>query len=522
MSRNVAIAALVGLSLTLAGCDDAFLDTLPPSQISDQIFWTQPQDALLAVNAIYRDVMGQDKLFLDNATDDSYAQKYFEAQGSQFYGNGSADANTGWGNGIWATNYRAISRANELLANIDRIQGLSPALADRYKGEASFLRAYYYNMLVSLYGDVPLILKVLTIQEGRDQTRTPKDQVVDQILEDLDYAASVLPTSSGPDDTGRATKGAALALKARAALYAGRFDVAAQAAKAVMDLGVYSLYPSYRELFWNVGEGNSEVIFDKQYVQNIASSSLFDLFAPKSLLGGNDNSPLRPLVDSYYMKDGLPITESPLYDASDPYANRDPRLYATILYPGAEFMGQTFQSAPNADSPDAAKSGFDATASGYGMAKYVDPADAPSRDNTGLNVILIRYADVLLMYAEAKNEVSGPDPSVHAALDEVRERVDMPDVAPGKSQDELREIIRHERRVELALEGLRLFDIRRWKIAEEVMPGMIYGIDYIDDDGAKQTVQIEQRRFQVPRDYLWGIPANEIILAPGLTQNPGW
>lgn len=521
MNRHIALTALVGLGLALGGCDDAFLNTLPPSQISDQIFWTQPQDALLAVNAIYRDVMGQDKLFFDNATDDSYAQKYFEAQGSQFYGNGSADANTGWGNGIWGADYRAISRANELLANIDRITGLNPKLADRYKGEASFLRAYYYNMLVSLYGDVPLVLKVLTIQEGKEQTRTPKAQVVDQIIKDLDYAASVLPNSYGPDDQGRATKGAALALKARAALYDGRWDVAAQAAKAVMDLGVYSLYPDYRNLFLNVGEGNSEVIFDKQYVQNIASSDLFDFFAPKSLLGGNDNSPLRPLVDSYYMKDGLPITESPLYDEAHPYANRDPRLYATILYPGAEFMGATFESAPNSNSPDAAKSGFDATASGYGMIKYVDPADQPNRDNTGLNVILLRYADVLLMYAEAKNEVSGPDPSIYAAIDQVRERAGMPDVTPGQSKEALRETIRHERRVELALEGLRLFDIRRWKIAENVMPGMIYGIDYVED-GVKKTVQIEQRRFQVPRDYLWGIPANEVILAPGLTQNPGW
>ena len=521
MNKRQAIAAVLGFGLALTGCDDGFLDTIPPAEVADVDFWGQTKDAEMATNVVYRGLLGTNLLYLDGGTDNAFVAKYFVGDGIQFIGNGTHTPTTGWVSTVWNGHYTHISYANELLEKIDAIPGLDPALNSRYKGEARFLRAYYYLNLVNLYGDVPLVLKTLTIEEGKAVSRTPSKEVVDQILADLDYAASVLPASWPAANRGRATRGAALALKARAALYAGRYDVAAAAAKAVMDAGTYSLLPSYQNLFWNAGEGSSEVILDRQYLRDQASNNVFQLFAPRSLLGTNDLSPLRSLVDAYEMKDGLPITQSPLYNANSPYDNRDPRFYATIIHPGMTFAGRLFDSRPNSPTADAAKSGFDATATGFAMVKYVDPADQSSRTNTGLNIILLRYADVLLMYAEAKTELGQIDATVYDAINRVRTRAGMPSIATGKSQSQLREIIRHERRIELALEGLRLFDIRRWKIADQVLNGPTFGMDYVEG-GVKKVLEVEPRRFNAARDYLWPIPVRETELNSNIKQNPGY
>jgi starch-binding outer membrane protein, SusD/RagB family len=521
MTKRQALAAVLGLALALTGCDDGFLETIPPDQVSDVNFWGQPKDAEMATNVVYRGLLGQNLLYLDGGTDNAFVAKYFVGDGIQFIGNGTHTPTTGWISTIWNGHYTHISYANELLERIDEIPSLEPALNARYKAEARFLRAYYYTNLVNLYGDVPLVLKTLTIDEGKTVARAPAKDVVDQIMADLDYAAGILPNSWPAAQRGRATKGAALALKARAALYAGRYDVAATAAKAVMDMNVYSLYPNYTNLFYNVGEGNAEVILDRQYIRDQASNSVFQAFAPRSLLGTNDVSPLRSLVDEYEMKDGLRITQSPLYDANNPYANRDPRFYGTIIHPGMTYAGRLFDSRPNSNTADAAKSGFDATATGFAMVKYVDPADQSSRTNTGLNIILLRYADVLLMYAEAKTELGQIDASVYDAINRVRARATMPPITTGKSQAQLRDIIRHERRIELALEGLRMFDIRRWRIAEQVLTGPTFGMDYVEG-GVKKVVEVEPRRFNAARDYLWPIPVRETELNANIKQNPGY
>jgi hypothetical protein len=533
--RTRAFALALGLGLGLTGCSDDFLTTPPLDQLSDGNFWQTGEDLEMAANAVYQDVAdmgawGRDLIYLEGTTDNSYSNKYWMP--NFFFGVGSQDAGHWWSASFWREGYESISMANELLEKADKVEGARPELVERVKGEARFLRAYYYLNLTMLFGDVPLLLGVSSIEEARQVKRTPSDDVFKQILEDLTYAASVLPVRYPASGQGRATKGAALALKARAALYAASlseyaegdqaeatrlYRTAAEAAKAVMDLGVYSLHPNYRNLFTYAGEGSSEIIFARQQIEKLYGTAIFAALAPLSVGGFSDVVPTRSLTDAFYMVDGLPIDESPLYDPANPYENRDLRLYGSLLYPGAEFMGKTFNSLPDSPTPDALGKNFNATPLGYQQLKYVDPADAANRWSSGLNPIVIRYADVLLMYAEAKAELGEVDGSAIEAFNKVRRRAGMPEVATVTL-----DMLRHERRVELALEGLRLFDLRRWRIADKVMPGNIYGVDYVKDGAKKTVVADDVRRFQAPRDYLWPIPAKELDLNPSLGQNPGY
>ena len=288
----------------------------------------------------------------------------------------------------------------------------------------------------------------------------------------------------------------------------------------MIQLGEYSLHPNYAELTRYAGDDSDEIIFADRRAQNIRAQGAFNALGPRSLEGGSTFTPLRDLVDAYHMEDGLSIEESPLFDPDNPYENRDPRMYATLLYPGAMFAGEVFNSLPSSDTPDQVRSDFNATATGYQFIKYVDPADRSDRGNSGIDYILMRYADVLLMYAEAKIELGQVDQTVVDAINAVRDRAGMPLVTLADVTTDGRDIVRYERRVELAMEGLRLFDIRRWQIAEVVMPGQHFGIDYVDDEGNPQTIPADLRQFNPARDYVWPIPQQEIDLNANIQQNP--
>jgi hypothetical protein len=522
MKRYRTLALALGLALGTAACDDSFLNTVPPDVVSDELFWTQEKDAVLAVNGLYNQNHDSRAAYqLEALTDNAWAQKAFDAwypvaQGATTPLNGNT-------NDMWADAYRAIQRANEILANIDNIPTIDAALKTRLIAETRFHRAYHYNYLVNLYGDVPLVLAPFAkATDALELTRAPTAQVVDQIFQDLDAAAANLPETYPASDYGRVTKGAALAYKARAALWAGRWAEAAVSAQAVMDLNRYVLQPNYHDLTRYAGDESREIIFMDRRTKTLRGQGAFGDYGPRSFQGGSTFTPLRGLVDAYQMTDGLSIDESPLYDPAAPYANRDPRMYSTLLYPGATFDGVVYNSLPSSTTADQVRSDFNATATGFQFIKYVNPEDKNDRGNSGVDYILMRYADVLLMYAEAKIELNQIDQSVYDAINAVRARAGMPTFTPPHSQAELREIVRHERRVELAFESLRLFDIRRWRTAEVVMPGQHYGIDYIDAEGNPQTIPADLRSFNPARDYLWPIPQKELDLNPELGQNPGY
>ena len=328
--------------------------------------------------------------------------------------------------------------------------------------------------------------------------RNTRIEVVNQVLSDLDDAASVLPVSYSGSDIGRATKGAALALKTRVLLYESRWSEAALTAKEVIDMQRYSLFPDYRGLFMLENEGNSEVIFDVQYLVPDYPIS-WDIIIELQI----NVAPTLDLVHSYFMTDGLSIQDSPLYNTLSPYENRDPRLHKTVVIPGYMYKGGIVTTSKYFST-------------GYGFKKYAtysDDVSLPNINNSEINFIVLRYADILLMYAEAQNEVAGSDVSVYDALHQIRLRAGMPDVPEGLTKDEMREVIRHERRIELAGEGLYYNDIRRWRTAEVVMNANV-------QNSNGEVVQV--RAFNPNRDYLW--PIHEITRQenPALEQNPGY
>jgi hypothetical protein len=328
-------------------------------------------------------------------------------------------------------------------------------------------------------------------------------------------------------ETGRVTKGAALALKARAMLYSGRYQDAATAAKAVMDMNRYNLYSSYRNLFSYAAENNSEVVLDIQFVNDTYANNIFQILAPRSTNANSKWVPTRRIVDAYQMTNGKGISEAGSgYDPENPYSNRDPRLKHSIFVAGEVLPNNAvFNPLPNSTTGDAVGSSFVASPTGFNIRKYVNREDLARQANCGINIMLIRFAEVLLTYAEAKIELNQLDASVYDAINRVRQRADvaMPAITPGKTQTELRSILRQERTVELAFEGHRFFDIRRWRIAESVMPGKVYGLTYKATNGTLLTVEVPGwNQVWDNKNYLWPIPQKEIELNSKLTQNPGW
>jgi len=478
-------------------CEGDFLSTSPSDQYTSETFWQTEEHLNAGIAGVYQTLRGQPATAIrlrSNITPNSLS--YHDPGGWRAVARGLAIPTNALFNSTWNSGYQGIGRANTVIENAGNVDA-DEAYINEVIGEAKFIRAFYYADLANSFGGVPLILESPDANSHSDLPRDSKEDVINQVLIDLDEAAAVLPISNAP---GKATKGSALALKARVLLYEKRWTEAAAAAKEVMDLGHYSLFSNYRTMFMPENENNSEIIFDIQF-------KLPEFGHTHDQIAGilNDPSPTKELVDAYLMTDGMPITESPLYDPDNPYENRDPRLYHTVRLVGYMYNGEIIEEGDVAES-------------GFGTKKfmtYTDSTKIPqiSGGQSETNFVEIRYAEVLLTYAEAQNESVGPDETVYEALNQIRSRVNMPAVEPNLTQDEMREVIRHERRIELAMEGKYYFDILRWGIAEEVLNEPVR-----QSDGNIR----QDRSFTAPRDYLFAIPARQIDLNPNLEQNPGW
>ncbi|WP_340103301.1 RagB/SusD family nutrient uptake outer membrane protein [Rhodohalobacter sp. 8-1] len=573
MTRNLKVLfqgiLVFVIAIGVTSCDDELLTTVPTDRVSSATFWGSERDFNTGLNGAYDRMMGVnlDPIYFDGATEIAYSHADWMRQHE--YVMGRANALSGWSAGIWARNFTGISRANEILARLEQVESgvLTPDATDRIRGEALFLRGYFYHELLWMFGEVPVFTSIPTVKEAREVSRSSREEVYARIDSDLTEAANLLESVLPSSQYGRATKGAALAYHARTALYeaswqdnhegnASRanelYNTAVDKAQAVMDLNVYSLHPDFRELFTYAGEQSSEIIFDYQKVEGQNGWWAWLGFAPSSMGGNVDVSPTRELVDMFPMADGLTIEESPMYDPVPPrityangtptvetlgrYADRDPRFYGTVLYPGGEFNGAVYNSYPACSggapegycSPTSDRilsTDFNNTYTGYIAMKYVDPQDQPSPGNSGLNIIKMRLADVMLMYAEAKAELNELDASVNDAIQEIRDRVNLPypyDVT-AMNQQEAIDFIRNERTIELAWEGLHLPDIRRWGSAVNLLNDKTHGIDVANNSGEFNPLPgIHDRSFQAPRDYLWPIPSGERDLNPDLGQNPGY
>ena len=381
------------------------------------------------------------------------------------------------------------------------------------EGEAKFLRALYYYMLVTYYNGVPLILEEPVYAHG-SLPRASREEVVRAILDDLNdiIDRELLDWQwTKAADQGRATRGAAMALKARLLLFqasklvnppndAAKWQAAADAAKAVIEKEAqagYDLFGDYRKLFLPANEHSCECVFNIEFskTKNTAVNS-FNVYSVQY----RNNAPLLDLVMDYRTTTDGAATMGK-------YDNLDPRFAATNFYPGSTFLGK-------ANCPAGEVCQF--TGFAHRKLTIYDAQKRDSDDSNGeTNYMFIRYADVLLMFAEAQNEVDAtPSDAVYDAVNRVRGRVGMPTHAYGsKNQSEMREIIRHERRVEFAGEGLYYNDIRRWMTAELVMNAVIQ--DYAGTD-------IAVRAFDPDRDYWWPVPADQILLNKKLEQNPNY
>lgn len=522
--KTLLLVVLTGI--LFYGCDENLLNTIPNDRISSEIFWQNDEDAEKAANAVYTFMAESPNRFFgwDGMTDVGHTNAPESPESIIL--RGQHDALNSRIENEWNIAYRGIRAANTFFANVDQIETRNQDLITRLKGEVRTIRAYLYMRLATLYGDVPLVTSEITLEESKNLSRTPVNEIWDYISNELSTAANEVPLTQ--NQVGRITKGAALGIKARAMLYAGRYEESLEAANQIMVSGKYDLYPSYENLFTYEAENNQEVVLDIQYIKDNYSHGLFGVMAPRSQNGNNVYYPNKKLVDAYQMKNGLAIDQpNSGFDPFNPYENRDPRLDYSVFVPGDILPdGKTFNSRPNSGTTDAAGSSFVATATGFTLEKYINSEDLAEPGNSGINIILIRYAEILLTYAEAKIELGQIDASVYSAINKVRQRpdVDLPPITAGKSTEELRSIVRHERLVELAFEGLRFFDIRRWRTAEDVIPGNTFGMTYTNATGELITINVSgfQKAFDASRHYLWPIPQKELELNSNLVQNPGW
>ncbi|MGV3502808.1 MAG: RagB/SusD family nutrient uptake outer membrane protein [Adhaeribacter sp.] len=547
------LAALVFIT---PACDD-YLEKYPLEGPSDASFYANQDELMMGLNGCYKSLNFKPSdntpmaILLDADSDINWDRNNSPIQE---IGKGSHDSNNGYVVRIWADSYAGIARCNFLLDNIHKLKDkISPALFAQVTAEARFIRALHYHYLAELFGGVPLVVKSLKLEEAQ-VPRSTKAELADFIIQEMEEAAADLPVSLDAKNQGRATKGAALAIKARTALYNERWDLAASAAKAVMDLNVYKLHTNYGQLFTYAGQNSQEIIFTLQYLRGIINHSIPNGLLSRMAQGTSNKVPPQSLIDSYESTDGLSIDKSPLYDPKKPFERRDPRLGFTVALPGSNFFNYKFEThkdslrtwnyntTPATRVANTEATHAFATYTGYCWRKYTDLLDKDERSNSELNIILVRYAEVLLTYAEAKIEANQIDASVYEALNAVRQRpsVNMPRIEEGKSQAELRSIVRKERKYELAMEGFRLFDIRRWKIAEKVMNGPFLGRipngllaaaptfdangtpDYSQVPNRAQMRLVETRNFNPNRDYLWPIPNIEILTNTQLVQNPGY
>jgi starch-binding outer membrane protein, SusD/RagB family len=484
---NKCIAVVAALLLTTTACEESFLDVPPQAQQPAEKFWQTEEDATKAVNAMYANLREWKQvafapIAIESVGSDD-AEKGSSPSDATFmnnFDNFTATSTEGQLSDFWNGQYQSINLANQVLDNVPNIS-MDQSLQQRFLGEAKFIRAYAYFRLVRAFGDVPLRLTVPANAEEFNIPRTPKDQVYDAIEQDLTDAAAVLPTSYAGADIGRITKGAALALHAKVAMYRGHWEDVLSLTNEVMGMG-YSLVPNFQVLFRESNENSPESVFEIQA----------DIIEGNPDASNSQYSQVQGVRGSEAGGWGFNVPTQDLADAFDP---EDPRRDATIIFRG-EITPQGDAIPAEGDNPM------------YNEKSYVPFSDYVTGYSQGAqqNIRVIRYAEVLLMNAEANNELGNTEAAL-AALEMVRARArgGDPDVLPEittTNQEELRQAIWNERRYELAMEFDRYFDVIRQGRAAEVFGPL----------GWKPN-----------KNEVWPVPQSEIDLSSGLlTQNLGY
>lgn len=537
------ILSTIIIGLFTTACED-WLDEQPLDQLSLDTFWATEDDATLALVGVYKyGVWGGPIGIRGDPLDDVLGHNHcvwrlmiMSDEGTHKAGRDDRPIlitpTQGFISENWERAYRGIHKANVFLANIGAVE-MDAAKKAQYIAEARFIRAYTYFIITQWWGDVPLVKDELSVQEANELTRTPQADVVSFILTELTEAAADLPAVRPASEKGRISKSAALAYKGRLLMAEQRWSEAAATYKEVMDLGVHAIDSRFKELFEVSGESSSEIVFSIDRTASIAGNSEYQVWYHSTSYGGYSVINIfQETVDAFGMIDGLPIGTSPLYDPDNPFENRDPRLYASVLLPDySVWRGQLHT--PHPDKSDiGVKAGAGRT--GYGLKKFTTEDYDGEAFSSSADYIYLRYSEVLLSYLESKLEAG--DGITQALLDqtinEVRGRESL-GVAPVTETDPnlLREIVRNERRVEFLGEpGIRLWDLNRWKIAHTALRGEFHGIKLTDNPSIYTDYKVDENGhlFVVDRqsfedhNYLWPIPLSEIDVNPNLVQNPGY
>ena len=537
----------LSLALTAVSFQSCDLERYPLTSLSGDSFWDNETNAKLALTTLYRGGITNGLeyspsdwwsyhglIFMEHLTDNAFDRRgenndYFKLS------SGNLTSTNGMISPYWNSSYKRIGYCNRFLEGIQKSAD-SPSKT-RMIAEARFLRATQYFYLASYFKDVPLVDRVLTGEESNNVTKTPQATILDWCVKEFLEAAADLPRFSAltGTETGRACKQASLAFLGRTCMLKKDWKKGAQAYKDIIDLGDNALHVNYQELFYpKTGVANKENIYFIQYLENY-----FGCGMPQHSLSAKDGgwsltNPSAGLFEAYEFKDGTPFSyDDPRYNPVKLGENRDPRLDYTIYYNTAIFTGTEYRMSPDYEASKKERVDYTSEASrtGFMMRKYFSET-TPPKDLMSYSAVvpIIRYAEVLLGYLEClveDNQSITPE-ILKFTINAVRGRtgVEMPAITETNPAN-LREIIRHERRIELAMEGIRYWDLMRWGIAHEVLSGKIWGAPYPSSTKYATTTKeidptgrcrwyVGKRAFRNPQDYTWPIPQGEQNINPNL------
>ena len=570
-------------TLLTTSCSD-FLDKKPLTEISDETLWHDPDLVESFVNSRYNQIGCSGAESMQSSIVDETELTWLRGCEVHNFARVSATdlgrmngAWYGWDNRSWGTKWRNISNCNIFFERVDGVPFANEEKKIRLKGQVRFIRAFEYWDLVARWGGMPIITKSFTINDRGEilnQKRASSKECIDFLIKELDQAATELPASWSGDDYGRATSVAALALKSRILLYAAsplmnenvkipeigyttpeadRWQKAANAAtialKTALDAG-YKLYDlnqdaakNYQQLFMDNTSANKETLFARMGTssadgQSISSCDQYN--NPNGYGGWGGNCPLQELVDAYeVIKGGVAsaFDWNNAEEAANPYTDRDPRFYATILYDGTPWMTRNVETFFNVDTNGKETGGgrdtkygndsWNASPTGYYMKKFMDENYVLNSWNfRARNWIHLRMAELYLNQAEALFHI-GDENGALRALNTIRRRAGMPNITA--SGDELLEAVKHERRIELAFEEHRYFDVRRWKDAPKYFGTTVHAIYIKKHPDGRKTYEVSKLRSDVGGDHKWDdkmywlpITKSERDKNPDFVQNPGY